>query len=714
MDIKNIKKGRLILGDCKDVIKGIPSNSIDQIITDPPYGLSYYGLDWDKKVPSIEVWKECLRVLKPGAFILVMSSTRQDLLGKMVANLTDAGFNTRFTSLYWTYMNGFPKAHNTVAAINKKLDNQSKAIEINLRQHANNMKKSLKNAYAGFQPKPAVEAILIAMKPLSEKSYVDQALSNHKGVTYLGDCRIPSIGHDQQLQTRFMSNLIVSDNALDLNQGKSSMNIECISNSGNSFRFSLDAWAKYTLPHLMVTKPSKKERDLGLDGLPEQKSVSRDPGQWRFNVPMKHRPTLRKNNHPNVKPLKLMAYQIALGSCQGDIVLDPFCGSGTTCVAAMLMGRKFIGIEKDVEFYNIAKTRLKNITGQLKKEDSPIPFVIKNLSEIESITLNWCDDTVIDMKPVPLLIDHVLNNSQEEQTIFDKFKAITTFKPEVNPPTIATVDQQPVKSKKEKDNVQDWADKGINVYRGCSNDCRYCYAREISVRQHGNTLDQWKNEVLNKNIVKKGWRKSDKFLMFPTTHDITPGTYDVCEVVLTKVLKAGNTVLIVSKPRADLIAKLCDALNPYKKQILFRFTIGAQDNELLSFWEPNAPAYEDRRKALKIAHEKGFNTSVSLEPMLDPANIEDLIEDLRAYTTDSMWIGTMTMIRKRVKNDSAQVEAEIVKIMTGQTPKKLESIYMKYKNDPLIKWKGHVRKALKKVGIEVPDQKDDWRDHIKK
>lgn len=265
---------------------------------------------------------------------------------------------------------------------------------------------------------------------------------------------------------------------------------------------------------------------------------------------------------------------------------------------------------------------------------------------------------------------------------------------------------------KEKDNVQDWADKTINIYKGCSNNCRYCYARGDAVRFKRVKKEDWTTEILNQEKVKKGWMLSKKNIMFPSTHDITPDTYDACEIVLKKVLKAGNTVLIVSKPRADLIAKLCDALEPYKNQILFRFTIGAQDNALLSFWEPNAPAYEDRREALKIAHEKGFNTSVSLEPMLDPANIENLIEDLRDFTTDSMWIGTMNMIRKRVEIDGEKVEEEIKKIEAGQTPEKLLEIYDKFKTDPLIKWKGHVRKVLKKLDIDVPEQNDDWRDKL--
>lgn len=265
---------------------------------------------------------------------------------------------------------------------------------------------------------------------------------------------------------------------------------------------------------------------------------------------------------------------------------------------------------------------------------------------------------------------------------------------------------------KEKDNVQDWADKTINIYKGCSNDCRYCYARAEAVRFNRVKKEEWTTEILNQEKIKKGWMFSKKNIMFPSTHDITPGTFDACATVLKKILEAGNTILIVSKPRADLIEQLCDILGDHKEQILFRFTISAKNDELLSFWEPNAPSYHDRRNALQIALGKGFKTSISIEPMLDAGNISELIEDLRQFTTDSMWVGTMNMIRNRVSIDSEKVEEEIQKIEAEQTPEKLLEIYEKYKEDPLIKWKGHIRKTLKKLGVEVPEQNDDWRDRL--
>lgn len=109
---------KIHLGDCLDTLKNFEDNSVDSIVTDPPYGFSFMGKDWDKAVPSINIWKECIRVLKPGAFAFIMSSPRQDVLSRMIFNLQEAGFKTDFTSIYWTYASGFPKALN----IGKKLD----------------------------------------------------------------------------------------------------------------------------------------------------------------------------------------------------------------------------------------------------------------------------------------------------------------------------------------------------------------------------------------------------------------------------------------------------------------------------------------------------------------------------------------------------------------------------------------------------------------
>ena len=359
--------------DCLDAMGESPGNLVDLIVTDPPYGYEFMGKDWDKAVPRVQIWKECLRVLKPGGFAFIMSAPRQDVLSRMITNLELAGFRTGFTSLYWTYASGFPKAYNISKAIDKKAGVERADLA------------DLNGSYAGYQPKPAVEVILIVQKPLSEKTYTNQALSNRKGVTWLDDCSIPypadeklpstgdrtcnfgeqetvsggkyGLGWEADEKGRFPANLLISDNALG----------DC-----HSRYFSLDAWAERDLPFLIVPKASRKEKNYGLDNLKNHRLGDKGNGIGRVCEkcgapqlnpcdcePKSWIHPKRKNYHPTVKPIQLMSFLITLGSREGDIVLDPFCGSGTTCLAARFLKRPVIGIEKNHDYFEIANAKIK-------------------------------------------------------------------------------------------------------------------------------------------------------------------------------------------------------------------------------------------------------------------------------------------------------------------------------------------------------------------
>ena len=111
---------KIINGDSLKVLKKLENESVDLICTDPPYGYSFMGKDWDKVVPSVEIWKECLRVLKPGGFCFVMSAPRTDVQSRMGTKLEDAGFQTNFSPIYWTYATGFPKATNVGKMVDKR------------------------------------------------------------------------------------------------------------------------------------------------------------------------------------------------------------------------------------------------------------------------------------------------------------------------------------------------------------------------------------------------------------------------------------------------------------------------------------------------------------------------------------------------------------------------------------------------------------------
>jgi site-specific DNA-methyltransferase (adenine-specific) len=423
-------------------LKLLEDSSVDLVCTDPPYGYSFMGKDWDRAVPSVEIWRECLRVLKPGCFAFVMSAPRSDVQAEMILKLKEAGFKVDFTPIYWAYASGFPKASNISKMIDKKLGFERDKVpatgglgggsgntvgrftgecvdENPLSAEA----KELNGLFGGFQPKPAVEIILVAMKPIEEKTYVEQALKNGHGGTWLGRCRIPYANesdiqnsfrentlrtHTNELQDisgyegrysnpnnngRFPANLLVSDNVLDngtTTESKSYVisNEGTIWGSGNkdlrkagfddvggfSRYFSLDAWwdkaikelpekQRKTFPFLITPKASKSEKNKGLEQF-ETKQVNDGRNILPDNAFQRGK-TERLNIHPTVKPLKLMQYLVTLGCNKGEIVLDPFMGSGTTCIASKLQGRRSIGVEMNKDYFEIAKARCKSFEEQL-------------------------------------------------------------------------------------------------------------------------------------------------------------------------------------------------------------------------------------------------------------------------------------------------------------------------------------------------------------
>lgn len=112
---------KLIQGDCLLELPKLEAESVDLLVTDPPYGIAFMGNDWDKAVPSIAIWRECLRVMKSGSFAFVMCSPRLDVQSQMVIRLQEAGFRVDFTPIYWTYATGFPKSTNISKAVDKKM-----------------------------------------------------------------------------------------------------------------------------------------------------------------------------------------------------------------------------------------------------------------------------------------------------------------------------------------------------------------------------------------------------------------------------------------------------------------------------------------------------------------------------------------------------------------------------------------------------------------
>src|SRR5450759_4786524 len=138
-----------------------------------------------------------------------------------------------------------------------------------------------------------------------------------------------------------------------------------------------------------------------------------------------------------------------------------------------------------------------------------------------------------------------------------------------------------------KTGTWEWAEVSKNLFIGCKHDCRYCYARERALRIGLiKSPDEWPVMRRNKSLIVQGTKYLSGRIMFPTTHDIFPEHINLTIAALHEWLSAGNNVLIVTKPHLDVIQTLCAALADYKKQIIFRFTIGSALDESLAFWEP--------------------------------------------------------------------------------------------------------------------------------
>lgn len=321
------------LGDCLSVLRDFEANSIDTVITDPPYGLTFMGKDWDNGVPGEAYWREMSRVAKPGASLLAFGGTRT--FHRLTCSIEDAGWEIR-DCLMWLYGQGFPKSRN----LHGEFEGWGTAL------------------------KPAWEPIIVAMKP-AEGTFAENAETWGVSGINIAESRIgtaprhnkPVRGHKNSMIPyegkegpgtdvvgRWPANLILDKEAakaLDEQSGTLT--------SG-----------KVTKVYSAIPKESaslgKKNRHLSPASV-----FSDSGGASRFFYTAKASKSERGqgNNHPTVKPLKLMEYLCTLTKTPtGGIVLDPFAGSGTTLLAARNTGRSFIGIEKDPQYVEIITARL--------------------------------------------------------------------------------------------------------------------------------------------------------------------------------------------------------------------------------------------------------------------------------------------------------------------------------------------------------------------
>ena len=368
---------KLVHGDSLDVLKEMEANTVDTIVTDPPYGLSFMGKKWDYDVPSVELWTECLRVLKPGGTMLCFAGSRTQ--HRMAVNVEDAGFEL-FDTMLWIFGSGFPKSHNIEKALTKQEHPEA-------------------STWSGWgtQLKPAYEPIICAKKPL-EGTYAANALKH--GVSGLnidggrigtgedrtkggtGGMKTAYVGGELENNVkratggRFPANIILDEETGEMLDEQSGVSKEGNGKTGGGKNKGSDinlgggvATTRYpgqggASRFFYCAKASKAERNAGCEGLEAKSTCENEKRTGQQNSKLQvtgqdRKPSLSKNNHPTVKPTKLMEYLCTLTKTPtGGTVLDPFMGSGTTGLACKNTGRDFIGIEREAEYIEIARARL--------------------------------------------------------------------------------------------------------------------------------------------------------------------------------------------------------------------------------------------------------------------------------------------------------------------------------------------------------------------
>lgn len=389
----------IIEGDNRETLKTIPSDSVDSIITDPPYGIDFLGKSWDANTGALETYQECFRVLKPGGYILAFSAART--YHHLAITLEQAGFEIK-DQIMWIYSSGFPKAQDIGKAIDKRkgktdpnygsTNNNGTAGGINLSftedakgggRRCNRCDKDTAYRYeckdeecglvynyqseegkqwAGWKTalKPAHEPICMARKPF-KGSTIDNVLEHGVGALNIDDTRVlyeneSDLKHQEDIRRG-------QDNSLNgrVYFGSTKSKIEDITLQGrfpSNVIGEIEGYQKY----FYCPKVSRKERHIGFV-MPEplfgQHKGAYDENGQRYAVELDKRTENVGNNHPTVKPVELMKYLIKLVTPPNSTVLDPFTGSGSTGMAAIELGHTFIGCELDPHYAEIARRRIR-------------------------------------------------------------------------------------------------------------------------------------------------------------------------------------------------------------------------------------------------------------------------------------------------------------------------------------------------------------------
>jgi site-specific DNA-methyltransferase (adenine-specific) len=384
----------LYLADAWEVLDSLPENSIDAVVTDPPYEIGFMNKGWDNTGVAFNrtTWEKVLRVLKPGGHILAFNHSRT--FHRMAVAIEDAGFEIRDT-IMWLYGSGFPKSHDISKAIDRQAGAEREVVGISNNAIAGGTGKhnGVDNSYGykeefditapateeakqwegwGTALKPAYEPILLARKPIPT-TVADNVLTHGVGGLNIDECRVgtgsgetktvqyPNIKGNNYSQGNELYNERNNVEYQVTDNGRFPANII----HDGSEEATSDMWDNETdndaSRYYYTAKTSKKDRDEGLlrDAITvgDGRNKSIDNAFQRGETP-------RRNIHPTVKPTDLMQYLIRLIAPKGATVLDLFMGSGSTGKAAMIENVErdanyhFIGIDRTEEYMPIAEARI--------------------------------------------------------------------------------------------------------------------------------------------------------------------------------------------------------------------------------------------------------------------------------------------------------------------------------------------------------------------
>lgn len=371
---------QLLRGDCREILRTLPDNSADAIITDPPYELGFMGQTWDRSGIAYDptVWRECCRVLKPGAWVLAFGGTRT--YHRLACAIEDAGLQIR-DMIHWVYSSGFPKSHDVSKAIDRHLGAVRGKIRVPATAISNPkavgggkdgrkgatrpwIQKALAQGYHDFEDnnpvtdqartwsgwgtglKPAHEPIALARKPLAG-TVAQNTLAWGVGGLNVGGCRVG----DEVLAAARSSATAGGDRIGQIKPGM-------------------------VTPERTGRWPANLAHDGShaakgaLGGDPVARFFTACPWQAADFAPVRYAPKPGKtekgaaNKHPTVKPLSLVQWLITLVTMPGALVVDPFVGSGTTALACQRLGRACVGIDLDPEYLESARARLAGDPGE--------------------------------------------------------------------------------------------------------------------------------------------------------------------------------------------------------------------------------------------------------------------------------------------------------------------------------------------------------------